>query len=357
MKLLYGVVGEGMGHATRSRVVLEHLLADGHEVEIMASSRAADFLSARFPEVHRIHGLHIVTDDNRVKKSRTFFSNLLKGVASLPGQMEAYFRMLEDFHPQAVISDFESWSYLFAKAHNLPVFSIDNMQVINRCKIPEELLEGERVDYELARAFIQGKLPGCDHYFITTFFHPPIDRKRTSLHYPILRPEVLEAKVEHGDHLLVYQTAEGHDELADMLRGTGLECRIYGMRREITEEQQEGRLRFMPFSEAGFIRDLATAKAVVSGGGFTLMSEAVTLHKPMLSVPIEDHFEQLLNGRYLQYMGFGRHAEEVDAGALGAFMEALPDCEAALEAYRHDGNKGLFDAINEHLDLTAVGYY
>ena len=36
MRVLYGVVGEGMGHAIRSRVVLEHLFAQGHEVEIMA---------------------------------------------------------------------------------------------------------------------------------------------------------------------------------------------------------------------------------------------------------------------------------------------------------------------------------
>jgi len=30
MRLLYGVVGDGMGHATRSRVVITHLLARGH---------------------------------------------------------------------------------------------------------------------------------------------------------------------------------------------------------------------------------------------------------------------------------------------------------------------------------------
>ena len=47
MKILYGVVGEGMGHAMRSRVVLEHLVAQGHELEIMASGRAADFLAKR----------------------------------------------------------------------------------------------------------------------------------------------------------------------------------------------------------------------------------------------------------------------------------------------------------------------
>jgi trehalose-6-phosphatase len=56
MKILYGVVGEGMGHAMRSRVVLERLTAQGHEIHVMASSRAADFLAARFSGVRRIHG-------------------------------------------------------------------------------------------------------------------------------------------------------------------------------------------------------------------------------------------------------------------------------------------------------------
>src|SRR5512132_573161 len=67
MKILYGVVGEGMGHAMRSRVVLEHLIAQGHELEIMASGRATDFLSRRFSGVNRIHGLHMIYDENRVR--------------------------------------------------------------------------------------------------------------------------------------------------------------------------------------------------------------------------------------------------------------------------------------------------
>ena len=45
MRILYGVVGEGMGHATRSRVVIEHLLAQGHEVHVVVSGRAQRFLT------------------------------------------------------------------------------------------------------------------------------------------------------------------------------------------------------------------------------------------------------------------------------------------------------------------------
>jgi uncharacterized protein (TIGR00661 family) len=358
MRILYGVVGEGMGHAMRSRVVLEHLIREGHEVEVVASGRAVDFLKKRFPEVQRIHGLHIVYDDNRVRRGKTLWQNVLAGTQNLPGQIEAYFELLEDFEPQCVISDFESWTYFFAKAHRLPIFSIDNMQVLNRCTLPDEVIEGHRTDFEIAKAFVKSKLPFCDHYLITTFFHPPIRKERTSLHPPILRPEILAAKPSEGDHLLVYQTAEGHETLARTLEATGLECRVYGMRRGITEEQVEGNLRYRPFSEGGFIADLASAKGVIAGGGFTLMGEAVFLHKPMLSVPVEGQFEQVLNGRYLQKLGYGRYAEDLDdPKTVHAFVEAIPDCAAALASYAHDHNEGLFRELNGLLDQAEAGLF
>ena len=39
---------------------------------------------------------------------------------------------------------------------------------------------------------------------------------------------------------------------------------------------------YRPFSEAGFIEDLRTAR-VIAGGNFTLLSEAVYLGKPTLA--------------------------------------------------------------------------
>ena len=77
MKILYGVVGEGMGHAMRSRVVLEHLVAQGHDVHVIASQRAVDYLAQRVAKVQRIHGLHIVYDENRVRRGKTLWSNVL----------------------------------------------------------------------------------------------------------------------------------------------------------------------------------------------------------------------------------------------------------------------------------------
>jgi UDP:flavonoid glycosyltransferase YjiC (YdhE family) len=64
MKILYGVPSEGMGHATRSQVVVEHLLGRGHDVSIATSDRAFEFLEKTFPgHYFRIEGLHLAYED------------------------------------------------------------------------------------------------------------------------------------------------------------------------------------------------------------------------------------------------------------------------------------------------------
>ena len=354
MKVLYGVTGEGMGHAMRSRVVLEHLGAAGHEVEIMASGRAAAFLGKRFEGVNTIHGLHMILEENRVRPGKTLWSNVLNGALGVPRNIAAYFELISAFEPEVVISDFESWTYYYGRTHRLPILSIDNMQVIHRCELPAEIIEGNRVAFQITKAFIKSKLPSCDAYYITSFFRPPPRKPNTYLFPPILRPEILAAKSSPGDHLLVYQSGP-NAALQSALAATGIECRIYGMRPGATDEQREGQLRLLPFSEAGFISDLASCRAVIAGGGFTLMGEAVFLHKPMLALPLERQFEQWLNAQYLEREGYGMCTLTLDdPGVLPAFLERIPDCAAKLASYTQTDNSELLAAVDAFLHRAAT---
>jgi uncharacterized protein (TIGR00661 family) len=235
------------------------------------------------------------------------------------------------------------------------VFSVDNNQIVNRCDHPPELLAGHRTSWFLARSVVRAKLPGCTHYLIATFFHPELARPRTTLVPPVLRPEILAARPEQGDHLLVYQTSTSNRALPEILRRCGMECRIYGLRRDLTADVRDGNLLWRPFSEATLVEDLRTARAVVSGGSFTLMSEAVYLHKPMLSVPVRMQFEQILNARWLERLGYGRAADEITGRALAEFLERLPDHARALAGYRQDGNRVLLDTLEGHLASALAG--
>jgi uncharacterized protein (TIGR00661 family) len=355
MRILYGVVGEGMGHAMRSRVILDEL-CQRHQVQVVVSGRAYDYLQKRADEnlsVRKIWGYTLVYEDNEVRKWKTLLENVKGATSGWPENVRAYFEIAERFAPDVVISDFESWSYLFARRHRLPFVSVDNMQIINRCTHAPAVLAGLESDFRLTKAIVKAKVPGANHYFITTFFEAPIRKARTSLHPPILRPEILAAKAEAGDHLLVYQTSSSNTALPGILARSGRECRVYGFRRGIEREEVEGNVRHRPFSEAGFVDDLRTAAGVVASAGFTLMGEAVYLHRPMLAVPLQQQFEQALNARYLEAEGYGLGADVLSDEALAGFLERLPDFRRQLERYQQDGNRELLTALETGLD-TAV---
>ena len=172
---------------------------------------------------------------------------------------------------------------------------------------------------------------------IPTFFRPRLARGRTTLVPPILRPEVVAAAPVGGEHLLVYSSGSrradrraAHDRpalprLRDARRPGGRHDR-----RNIT---------FRPRSAGGFLEDLRTARAVITGGGFSLLSEAVFLGKPVLAVPLDGQFEQLMNARYLEREGFGACARDIGPGTLDAFLAGLPGFEAQLGAYEQEATR------------------
>jgi len=238
------------------------------------------------------------------------------------------------------------------------VVSVDNIQMVSRCTHAPEILAGHEGDFRLAKALVKPKVAGAFHYLITTFFYPPVRKKRTTLHPSILRPEILAASRtgagDEGQHLLVYQTSTSNQALPEILARSGRECRIYGLRRDLREEVVEGNLRYRPFSEAGFIEDLRTARGVIASGGFTLMGEAVYLHRPMLAVPVRKQFEQVLNARYLEAEGYGLYADEISDERLGEFIDRLPEFQRRLASYEQDGNRNLLAKLDEVLTAAAA---
>ena len=368
MRILYGVVGEGMGHATRSKTTLEWLVARGHHVKVVVSNRAYAFLDkelANHPrtdqaaegqgavDVVEIRGLTMKYVDNAFDDAGSVLHNVLRAPGMIAENIGAYYDDVVRWKPQAVISDFDSFAYLFAKVHRLPILSIDNQQVMQRCELPEEAKDLARASFNATKAFVKAKLPGCDHYVITGFFYPPIREKfryNTTLVPPILRPAILTAKPTspaQAKYFLVYQTSKSDTTLLPTLNEI-VEERfvVYGLGRDETI----GNCQLKPFSEHGFVDDLAAARGVVSNGGLSLLNEAVSLHKPVFSVPVKNQYEQRLNAYYLETLGYGVSAEEIGASALRAFVARLPEYAANVARFAHDANAKLFATVAHELE-------
>ena len=344
MRVLYGVNGEGMGHATRLHVVIDHLL-ERHDVRVVTSGAALRHLSAVLPRVDEIFGPTFAMGDGQIRRWQTVVQNVRLARSGIPETVRHWITLVDHWKPDVVISDFEPLSGVYARWTRTPLVAVDNINMIDRCRHDKEIVGHEREDFMVARAVTNGMVPGAARYIVLTFFRPPVARRGTTLVPPIVRPEIAGAKAEYGDHLVVY--ASGAKRQIEALRSTGARCIIYGMRGGPDKPVVDGNLEFRPPSNEGFVEALRTARGVVAGGGFSLMSEAVYLGKPLLAVPLRGQFEQLMNGRYLARLGYGMCVERTSKAALAEFIDRLPEFEHALARYEQVGNSVALRTIEE----------
>ena len=120
MRVLYGVNGEGMGHATRSQVVIESLL-ELHEVRVVASGAAFDYLSGVLTEVEQIQGAKFVMEDGEIRRWATVRQNVSEIGSAAPSSIRRWIVMTREWRPDVVVTDFEPLSAIsIARAASTP---------------------------------------------------------------------------------------------------------------------------------------------------------------------------------------------------------------------------------------------
>src|SRR3989442_15802225 len=110
MRVLYGAVGEGLGHATRSLVVAEHLRAKGHTVKMAASGRALPYLRQHLADVEEIWGLEFVLDQGQVRMMKTMSANVRGAVRGLPVNVRMAIHVARSYGADLIITDFDGFA-------------------------------------------------------------------------------------------------------------------------------------------------------------------------------------------------------------------------------------------------------
>jgi len=337
-RIVYGVSGEGSGHSSRSRVMLAHLQRLGHTVKVVSYDRGYANLKGDF-DVFEIEGLHIISDDNRVKKVKTFTDNLKRLSKGQQRLNELRHTVFKGFKPHAVITDFEPMTAYLAHHYELPLISIDNQHRLRymHYDCPAELKQ----DQQLTKNIIRAMIPSPDVALVSTFYQGKPINDRTFLFPPILREEVLALQPEIRDHILVYLTS-GFESFIEILKTfTRERFIIYGNNREA----QEGHLTYKLPSLDGFLEDLATCRAVMATAGFTLITEALHLNKPYLALPMIGQFEQEINAYFLSQLGYGVNLRAIRPEAVGDFLYRLPQLTQRLAAYSAQNNNAILERL------------
>ncbi len=306
MRIAYGVMGYGRGHAMRTMSVLPALMAE-HEVTVFAGGDAYDVLAPRFPTVRIPIIGYQYNDAGRHSLGRTISRNFAPMRDLLFGgdgqaMVEREFR---ERGIDAVISDSEAWTHRVAQRMGIPRISFDHVGIIAYCKphYPPDLWMLGRRD-----AWGYRTLMGVPERILISSFYPAEGAyPQVRIVGPMLRDEVLRTQPSDGDYLLVYFNKGEHQYLPHVDRALRLLDRkivVYGTTRRGIEDH----LDFRAPSVEGFVNDLAGCSAVISTAGNQLIGEAIHFGKPIFALP-EDAFEQRLNAHMIERMGVGMRGD------------------------------------------------
>jgi uncharacterized protein (TIGR00661 family) len=323
MVIFYAVGGEGMGHATRSEAIIKFLLDKDYKIVIFSYDRALNYLYNIFKdnenilEFVKIAGVNFVYKENEFRLGKTILKESTKIKSFLTNNTFTFLKRIIKYNPNLVITDFEPFSNTISKLLKIPLICIDNINIMAKCSIDHKF--STSIHNKLVKYILNFN---GNYNFITTVFDIPLKDKYKSNTYlvgPIVRKEFFNISLPEEDFVLVYQTSQSNIKLFDILKQANDKFIIYGFNENYTENN----LVFKSPDKESFIKDLLLCKAVITNGGFSLISEAVTLKKPIYSIPIRNQLEQEINAFYIEKVGFGTYSKEINYKDLEMFLNNL----------------------------------
>ncbi|MDR2573322.1 MAG: teichoic acid biosynthesis protein [Desulfovibrio sp.] len=348
-RVLYGIHGTGHGHAMRGLTIARRLA--GHDFLFVAPDDALEVLKPEFP-VCTAPNLGTVFKNYKVDMWATV-ARALPILLRRERHIRDVLRIIEEFKPDVCMTDLEYFVPRAAERAGLPCLTLDHQHIITCCR--HNLPPGMWVD-----AFVQGITPRwlfrptSDNLIISFYAPPVLSRYRARVAPPILRESVLALSPRDEGHIVVYQSNSTHDNLVEFLqKATERPAYVFGFHRS---HGREGNVIFMEKSEEGFLRLLEGCAYVIQGGSHTLMSEALYLGKPVLSLPLGSMVEQRFNALYLERLNYGMQADigRLTPETLRIFESRLPAYRAAIASGLFCGNERVFGLIEAFIKEGAL---
>lgn len=300
MVIFYGVCGEGRGHAGRSFALANKLLSRGHEVHVFTFADGYDLFNlSDYPPryLHEIEGLMWGADQHGISIIKTF-GTCTKFIRKASKSKKYIEQTAEALKPDLILTDFEPLVARVARNRKLPLVTIDNQHRF-LSTVPHSFPKGLRFYNAVVRNFIKLFIGKADHHIVTTFhdFQPLPNMIKTEV---VLRDEITKHTPTNGDHILVYIHGGTYESVFQAMSEVDRQFIVYG-----SKGGNYSNIQYKPTSYFGFIKDLATCRAVISTAGVQLLGEAKYYNKKVLLLPIPKQHEQLVNAYFAQQEGIG----------------------------------------------------
>ena len=325
-RILFSVCGVGLGHAGRSRTIIRELKKK-HTVKIISHDEGLDLLKKSFSDIESIEWFRFVFRESKVDKYRTILENTPKALNVFSGNFRKMGKIMREFRPDIIISDFEFNALHMGRMFGIPVILISNMHVMKYHKVPLSVIDKASVmlfEENMLRAF-----SGAEYYFIISLLDvKDPSRKNFFFYKPFVREEFVDAKADDRGYLLVYIDKQHLPEFTSIAKGNFPEKKfvVYGMGKNSTDRN----IAYRDFSDDKWMEDMKNCSGVVCHGGMSTISEAVVLMKPLYIVPTPGWFERLHNASIVQKLGYGAVEEKPTISGMRQFLKNLSTYKGRL---------------------------
>ena len=329
-RVLFLVNGLGLGNATRCHAIIQKLMEAGVRCSVATSGNGLWYFRQQqdMDEPVELNPLHYGTAHGRISIVRTLLS-APQNIAAIRGNARIIETVMNTLQPDAVVTD-STYLHRRGRTRHVPLLAVNNADVVHTLyrryadrpkSICLQFHAVEELDFLYHRMVPDVSLsPRLD----TPDEAPPTPYYRIG---PIVRP-ACRPSLTNGPpkRILIMLSGSRFGTPVNLTRAPA-NCSVDIVARPAPGGLVPERCRYL--GRVLHTPDLAAgADLLVVNGGFSAVSEAFVMRKPLIVIPVPNHAEQWVNARTICEFGVGMMAREED------LEEALTQGLARIDSFR-----------------------
>ena len=319
MKILFGVQTEGNGHITQCIATKQYLQSQGIEVTTAFAAKKKRGLSKYFTDEFNVidyDGFDFVFDNvGRVVIWKTILNNTFE----LPRLIVSFIKIcviIQKEKPDAIFNYYEplvGLTALFFK--NIKYVSFGHQYAMDSVIYPR--ING----YIVQKLFLSiiNKITSIRAKIVALSYYEFNDATMI-VSPPILRAESYRISDKKEDFVLVYLMNE--DMLPQLISQAkkypdiNIQCFT-----KLTKQYDElPNLKLFNLDGKLFQEKMKVCKSVVCSGGFETSAEAIYQNKPLLMIPMPNHYEQHANCNDAYLNSYAIYSESIDLSKIPKYQ-------------------------------------
>ena len=315
MKVLFGVQSEGNGHMTQALCVQEYLKTRNYEIGPAFVAKKNKGLAKYFTDAFdtfEYEGFDFVFGkDGKVIIWQTF----LKGCIEMPKLIYSFIKIcvkIKKEKPDMIVNFYEPLVGLTAIFfRDIKYISFGHQYAMESSRYP-------KIDGFLFQKIFLGIINGITSIEskIVALSYYKFDSEDMIVCPPILRKESYNTSNKTENFVLVYLMNE--DMVSGLVDNAALhpDLNIECFTKLTRKHQTISNVKLYNLDGQLFQEKMKVCNAVVCSGGFETSAEAILQHKPLLMVPLPNHFEQYANCNDAKIHGFCNYNSHIDLSLI-----------------------------------------